>query len=309
MRRPFFTQVTVLLGLVLSTSTRTFSAEPWQTYVDNTYQVILSFPEEWKSLYNDRPYFAPEPQLNKVSRGFFQLLVSGGESDTLEQVCKGLAEHKLKPFGVNPTIRLMKVDGQSACLIWASEDQGAPWDAEIVIKYPEPVEIQRERYSFLELNADKDYILAITRSLRFISPNRRNSLFSLAIVPENAKGALQGKWKEGTPFSIRLTIQNKTTRVLRMPIGDPFVEVRCIRLHTGERVPVMAHLKNPRNSPTRNALVTLSPQRPFQDVIEIFTLSEQPGAGEYSLQLERDLPSDLGRGIVRSNTIEVTMIE
>jgi hypothetical protein len=129
------------------------------------------------------------------------------------------------------------------------------------------------------------------------------------IAPENAKEPQRAKWKEGTPFSVMLTIQNRTSQVLRMPIADPFVEFRCIRLHTGDRVPVMAHLKNPPNSPTRNALVTLSPQRFFQGVIEVVTLSDQPGAGEYSLQLERTLPPELGKGIVVSNTIQVTVTE
>ena len=119
--------------------------------------------------------------------------------------------------------------------------------------------------------------LAIARTLQFISSPRRNSPFLLAIAPENAKEPRHAQWKEGTPFSIMLTIQNGTCRVFRMPIADPF-ELRCIRLHTGERVPVIAHLKNPRNAPTQNALLTLSPQRPFQVVIEIVTLSDQSGA-------------------------------
>jgi len=257
---------------------------------------MLRFPGEWKenARYYERPYFGPEPQLNKVTRGFFQLGVSGDESDTPEQECAGRAGHKLKPFGINPTIRQMKVDGQSACLVWPSEDQGAPWDAAVFIRYPDPVEIRGEQYSILELDADKDYILEITQSLRFISSSRHNSPFLLSIAPEKGTELQHAKWKEGTPFSIMLTIQNGTSRVLRMPIANPFVEFRCIRLHSGERVPVMAHLKNSQNSPTRNALVTLSPQRPFQVAIEVVTLSDQPGAGEYSLQLERTLPPDLG---------------
>jgi hypothetical protein len=72
--------LTVLLCfvMVLLASARQFSAEPWQTYVDNTYQVMLRFPGEWKkdAVYYDRPYFGTERQLNKVSRGFFQLLAT-----------------------------------------------------------------------------------------------------------------------------------------------------------------------------------------------------------------------------------------
>ena len=83
--------------------------------------------------------------------------------------------------------RPMKVDGQSACLVWPSKDQGAPWDAAVVIKYPQPVEINGERYSILELDADKNYILAIIRTIRFMSSARHNSPFLLEISPQNAK--------------------------------------------------------------------------------------------------------------------------
>jgi hypothetical protein len=46
--------------------------EPRQTYVDNTYQVTLRFPREWKKdpLYYDRPYFGVEKRLHTVGRGF-----------------------------------------------------------------------------------------------------------------------------------------------------------------------------------------------------------------------------------------------
>ena len=168
---------------------RASTAEPWQTYVDDTYQVTFRFPREWKRdpLYDDRPYFGVERPLPTAGRGFFQLLLMGEESDEPKQICKGLAEHVVRPFGENPTTRPMKVDGQSACLVWPSKDQGAPWDAAVVIKYPQPVEINGERYSILELDADKNYILAIIRIIRFISSARHNSPFLLEISPQNAK--------------------------------------------------------------------------------------------------------------------------
>lgn len=179
-----FCVATPLLGRA-----RASTAEPWQTYVDDTYQVTFRFPREWKRdpLYDDRPYFGVERPLPTAGRGFFQLLLMGEESDEPKQICKGLAEHVVRPFGENPTTRPMKVDGQSACLVWPSKDQGAPWDAAVVIKYPQPVEINGERYSILELDADKNYILAIIRTIRFMSSARHNSPFLLEISPQNAK--------------------------------------------------------------------------------------------------------------------------
>jgi hypothetical protein len=60
----------------------------------------------------------------------------------------------------------MKVQGQKACLIWPSEEQGANADAELVVQFPRPV----NSYSQLTLYADKNHILQIMQTLRFISP-------------------------------------------------------------------------------------------------------------------------------------------
>lgn len=152
---------------------------------------------------------------------FFQLLVMGDESDTPEQTCKGLAEHVLRPFGANPTIRPINVDGQSACLVWPSKDQGAPWDAAVVIKYPQPVEINGERYSILELDADKNYILAIIRTVPFISSTRHKSPFLLEIAPQNAKKPGTATWKADAPLSVILTMKNTSRRVLHVALTNP----------------------------------------------------------------------------------------
>ena len=308
-----FCVATPLLGRA-----RASTAEPWQTYVDDTYQVTFRFPREWKRdpLYDDRPYFGVERPLPTAGRGFFQLLLMGEESDEPKQICKGLAEHVVRPFGENPTTRPMKVDGQSACLVWPSKDQGAPWDAAVVIKYPQPVEINGERYSILELDADKNYILAIIRTIRFISSARHNSPFLLEISPQNAKKKTgTATWKADAPVSVILTMKNTSRRVLHVALTNPATDYRTTLMHNTDRVPVTENLQQMKeevksgHASTRNVLITLKPQQTCQDAIEIRSLYERLTPGEYSLQVERDLPPELGKGIVESNTIKVTVID
>lgn len=95
-----------------------------------------------------------------------QILPSEGKSPQI--VCHGGATHKLRPFGQHPRIRSMKIQGQTACLVWPSSDQGAPHDAELVVEYPHPVTIKGDPYTQLIVDADKNHILAIIDTLKFI---------------------------------------------------------------------------------------------------------------------------------------------
>ena len=311
----FFCFATPLLA-----STEESADATWQTYVDSTYQVTLRFPGDWKRdplIYRDRPYFAPERRLHVVQRGFFQLLVEGGENHTPEQVCKGAAEHILRPFGENPTVRRMTVQGQSACLVWPSKDHGAPWDAEVVIKYPEPVEIDGDSYSLLVLDADKDYILAIIRTLRFLSSTHENAPFLIKIAPENSIKPGTAMWKAGTPVSVVLTMKNTSQRVLHFALTDPLLDYRMTVLNVrwGERVTATENFRRIEkelkqgHTPTRKVWITLKPQETCQDTIEVSYFYDLERPGQYAVQIERDMPPELGKGIVESNTIRLTLID
>ncbi len=63
----------------------------------------------------------------------------------------------------------MKIQGHKACLVWPSEEQGKNPDAELVVEYPQPVEIEGSRYPQLMLISDKNHILQISRTIRFLS--------------------------------------------------------------------------------------------------------------------------------------------
>ncbi len=313
----------VMFGLILVfffaipllAATDIAAVEGWQTYIDNTYKVTLRFPSEWKRdplIYQDRPYFSSERKPHSVVHDF-QLLVMGDESTTPEQACKGEAERVLKPFGKKPIIRSTKVDRQSACFIFPSKDQGAPWYAAAFVKYPEPVQIEGDRWGILALYADKDYFSGIIRSVHFISSAHTNPPFLLMITPAHT-GKSGTTWQPEAPFPVLLTMKNSSEKLLHVLLADPASDYRVTAVHKTEPVRVTENLpgvtEKPKDAspPTRNILKTLKPNETCQDAIEIRFWAERPATGGYSLQVERDLPPELGKGLVESNTITVSVI-
>jgi hypothetical protein len=289
--------------------------ESWQTYIDHTYKVTLRFPGEWSRdplIYQDRPYFSSERKPHSVIHNF-QILVMGDEDTTPEQACKGEVEHVLRPFGAKPTIQLNEIDGRSACLVFPSDDVGAPWYAAAFIKYPEPIEIEGDRYSILALYADKDYFRGIIGSLHFISPARSNPPFLLTIASAQV-GKSGATWKNDAAFPLLLTMKNSSEKVLHVALADPASDYRVVTMHKTERVRVTQNLpavdeqSQGATAPTRNVAKILKPTETCQDAIEIKFWADREAPGEYTLQVERDLPHELGKGLVESNTITVVVI-
>lgn len=286
--------------------------QDWQTYVDGTYKVVLRCPADWKPdpAYGDAPYLG----LNR--RGaFFVLDVVGGESDTAQQLCKSEAEHVVQPYGKNPTIRSMKVQGQSACLVWPSPDQAPDKEAVLTVKYPEPVEISGDRYSFLSLNASKDDIMALTRSLKFLSPDSENAPFLMEITPvREASQTNATTWKAGSPVFITLIVKNNSDRVLHFPFGDPISDysfhvsnVRWGRTAvTGKYQELEREHKSASVAARRE--ITLASHKSYRSKLEISSLYQLQNPGKYTIQAQMNMPAELGKGVVRSNTLTVTIV-
>jgi TolB protein len=145
------------------------STADWQQYNDETLHVAFRHPKQWKTspIYNDRTYFGG-------TDGAVQLSAAG--SGDPQQMCQGLVTHHLQPFGTHPQIRSMKIQGQKACLVWPSKDQalslgkGRLLEAELIVEYPRPVEIEGNSYGQLTLYADTNHIMEIIKTLRFITP-------------------------------------------------------------------------------------------------------------------------------------------
>lgn len=155
--------LSICLFALLAVAAPCQDTKDWRLCVDKEDGVSFRYPSPWQhgAAYSDRTEFdGPD--------GMIQIIASEGKSP--QTVCRGGATHILRPFGQHPHIRSMKVQGQRACLVWPSNDQGAPHDAELVVEYPHPVTIKGDSYTQLIVDGDKNHILAIIDSLRFIPP-------------------------------------------------------------------------------------------------------------------------------------------
>lgn len=135
----------------------------WRLCVDQQDGVSFRYPSHWQhgAAYSDGTEFeGPD--------GMVQIIASEGTSPM--NVCHGAATHKLRPFGQHPRIQALKVQGQAACVVWPSADQGAPHDAELVVAYPHPVTINGNVWPYLIVDADKNHMRAIIDTVRFIEP-------------------------------------------------------------------------------------------------------------------------------------------
>lgn len=132
----------------------------WSSYSSPRYEVSLQYPAHWQKApgYSER---------FEGKEGFFALSAASG--GVIDEVAKLSAEHKLQPYGSRPTIESLQIQGLEARLILPSEDQPADMrgQSELIVRYPQPVRIDRSTYRFFVLWGDKDHIRAIAQTLRF----------------------------------------------------------------------------------------------------------------------------------------------
>jgi len=110
-------------------------------------------------------------------------------------------------------------------------------------------------------------------------------------------------------------MKNTSQRVLHFALTDPFLDYRMTVLYskTANPVPATENLLKMRDelrqghAPTRNVRITLRPQETCQDTIEVSYFYALETPGQYTVQIERDMPQELSKGIVESNTISVTI--
>lgn len=148
-----------------SVKTQTLARASLQRYNSSTYRVSFQYPSNWKQVKGD-------PERFRGSDGSF--LVSAMSTPNLQEGCRSLANHKLRPYGSKPKIQSLQVQGQSACLILPSVDQTPAQKSEsaLVVRYPKPVRVGSSTYPYFILYADKQHILEIAKTLKFTTPAR-----------------------------------------------------------------------------------------------------------------------------------------
>ncbi len=135
----------------------------WETYYNKTYKISLKYPAEWKL---NPKYF------NKYEGkdGFFQISASSGKDLSIDEIVKFETNHLLKPYGSEPKIKNLKIQGFEARLIIPSNDQLGELNnqAALIATYPKPIIINDTTYYYFVLWADKNHIEEISKTIEFI---------------------------------------------------------------------------------------------------------------------------------------------
>ena len=139
------------------------AAEVFQLYENPELGIRLELPAAWRKVSShDGRYEGPG--------GFFQASALGGEGLALDQAAEAEAHHQLQPYGSEPSIEEITVQGQEARLILPSADQPAEMagQAGLIIRAPHPREIGREKYLYIILWADQVHIRALAQRVSFL---------------------------------------------------------------------------------------------------------------------------------------------
>ncbi|ASN06175.1 hypothetical protein CFK40_14670 [Virgibacillus necropolis] len=129
-------------------------------YINPVYNVQFDYPSHWQKV-TDQRYEGPD--------GFFQISAISSE-ETIFEVCQNEAFHQLLPYGSEPRIIHTQIQEQEACFIFPSKDQPPEMrgQAAVIIRYPNPVEIEGATYNYFILWADQGHINEISSTLTFL---------------------------------------------------------------------------------------------------------------------------------------------
>jgi TolB protein len=154
------------LGVLTNTPDNGPTAD-WIPYSSATFQVSLSYPPNWLlDRSGNALYSGPD--------GFFQITSVESLGPSAQAICQlfvqNIQTNPTKPdalqFGRQPTLEILRVDQQPACLLLPSSDQPASYrrQAFLAVEYPD----SQTSPHILQFWADKDHIRALAGTLKFV---------------------------------------------------------------------------------------------------------------------------------------------
>ncbi|MDD7795877.1 peptidase M56 [Clostridium sp. 'White wine YQ'] len=156
--------ILLIFVFLLCISNKVMAKENTKYYESKKFNISLRYNKDWSKSagYSDK---------FEGKDGFFQISASTGKDLSIDEVAKNEATHILEPFGSNPKIIKITIDGEEARLIMPSSDQSKDFSnqAELIVKYPKAITIDNEAYYYFILWADKNHIESISKTLKFIS--------------------------------------------------------------------------------------------------------------------------------------------
>ena len=138
----------------------------WTNYSNLAYAISLQYPADWQLVPG---YGSPETGEIRFAaiNGFFQ--IGAMDAASIDDVVAAEAGHRLQPYGSQPTIETLQIQGQEARLILPSDDQPASllYQAAIIVRYPKPVNVIGTPCRYFVLWADWPHIRTIAQTLSF----------------------------------------------------------------------------------------------------------------------------------------------
>jgi TolB protein len=151
----------------VSTPTPAADMDVWTTYTNPAYAVSLEYPADWAPVPG---YVAADGQPIRYAaiNGFFH--IGAMDTENIDDAANHEAQHRLQPYGIQPTVESLEVQGQEARLILPSADQaaGMHYQAGLIIRYPDPVNMGGTMVRFFVLWADVAHIRTFGKTLRFL---------------------------------------------------------------------------------------------------------------------------------------------
>ncbi|MFB0535423.1 MAG: hypothetical protein ACETWR_10615 [Anaerolineae bacterium] len=137
----------------------------WNTYSNSSYAISLQYPADWQPVPG---YGGPEGETKFAAiNGFFH--ISAMDAATIDDAAASEAGHILQPYGSRPIIENLQIQGQEARLILPSADQpaGMNYQAALIVRYPQPVDIAGTTCRYFVLWADQPHIRVFAQTLQF----------------------------------------------------------------------------------------------------------------------------------------------
>ncbi len=136
----------------------------WNIYTSKLFLVSLKYPADWEIDHEGNAVYSGKD-------GFFQLSASSMSGLTAKEMCENDIQinnsGKENDYGTNPTMEILQVDNQPACLVLPADDQPQykRGSSLLVVEYPA---LEGGRTRLLQFIADKNHIRDLIGTLKFV---------------------------------------------------------------------------------------------------------------------------------------------
>lgn len=145
------------------TYTRGEQEAAYKDFTSPLYNITFKYPADWTKNPNyEERYDGPN--------GFFEVAELESFGRPIDQVVKREIDIPIKPYGTNPEVKAIELDGEPARIIMPSPDQQKVFEREvaIIIKNKKPVEENSGTYDYTVIWTNKENVQKILDTFKFL---------------------------------------------------------------------------------------------------------------------------------------------